>query len=64
MNGEGKERLLRTGEVAEMLGVDRHTVIRWIKEGKIRAVRLPSGRHRIPESEVRKILEGAGNYSG
>lgn len=61
MNMESKERLLRTGEVAEMLGVDRHTVIRWVREGKIRAIRLPSGRHRIPESEVRKILERSEN---
>ena len=58
VNMEKKERLLRSGEVAELLGVDRHTVVKWIKEGKIRAIKLPSGRYRIPESEVRKILEG------
>jgi len=55
---ERKERMLRSGEVAEILGVDRHTVVKWIKEGKIKAVKLPSGRYRIPESEVKKILEG------
>ena len=55
---ERKERMLRSGEVAEILGVDRHTVVKWTKEGKIRAVKLPSGRYRIPEGEVRKILEG------
>ena len=55
---ERRERMLRGGEVAEVLGVDRHTVVKWIKEGKIRAIRLPSGRYRIPESEVRKVLEG------
>ena len=55
---EKKERMLRSGEVAEILGVDRHTVVKWIKEGKIRAIKLPSGRYRIPESEVKKILEG------
>jgi len=58
---ERRERLLRSGEVAEILGVDRHTVVKWIKEGKISAIRLPSGRYRIPESEVRRILEGRGN---
>jgi len=52
---------LRSGEVAELLGVDRHTVVKWVKEGMIRAVRLPNGRYRIPESEVRKILEGGSN---
>jgi len=55
---ERREKMLRSGEVAEVLGVDRHTVVKWIKEGKIRAIRLPSGRYRIPESEVRKVLEG------
>jgi len=55
---ERKEKLLRSGEAAEILGVDRHTIVKWIREGRIRAVRLPSGRYRIPESEVRRILEG------
>jgi len=58
---ERRERMLRSGEVARMLGVDRHTVDKWIKEGWIKAVRLPSGRYRIPESEVRRILEGGGS---
>jgi len=60
---ERKERMLRSGEVAEILGVDRHTVVKWIKEGKIKAVKLPSGRYRIPESEVKKILEGRSGQS-
>ena len=55
---ERKERMLRSGEVAEILGVNRHTVVKWIKEGKIRAIKLPSGRYRIPESEVKRIIEG------
>ena len=55
---ERRERMMRSGEVAEILGVSRHTVVKWIKEGRIRAIRLPSGRYRIPESEVKKILEG------
>lgn len=58
---ERRERMLRSGEVARMLGVDRHTVVKWIKEGWIKAVKLPSGRYRIPESEVRRILEGGGS---
>ena len=56
-----RERMLRSGEVAKILGVDRHTVVKWVKEGWIRAIRLPSGRYRIPESEVKKILEGGSN---
>ena len=40
-----------------MLGVSRITVIRWIKQGKIRAVRL--GREfRVSEDEVKRLLKG------
>lgn len=33
-------RLYRTGKVAEKFGVHRVTVIRWIKQGRIRAIRV------------------------
>ena len=50
-------RLYRTGEAAKRLGVTRMTVLRWIKAGKIKAYKV--GReHRIPESEIKRILEG------
>jgi len=55
---ETKERLLTTSEVAKVLNVTRHAVAKWIREGKVNAIRLPGGRYRIPESEVRKIIEG------
>ncbi len=57
------ERLYRVKEVCEILRIDRRTLWKWIKEGKIRAIKLPSGRHRIPESEIRKILGGSGGRS-
>jgi len=50
-------KLYRTGKVAEMLGVNRVTVIRWIKQGKIKAMRI--GREfRVPENEVKRLLKG------
>ncbi len=50
-------KMYRTGKVAEMLGVHKVTVIRWIKQGKIRAVRI--GREfRVPEDEVKRLLKG------
>ena len=55
---ENVERMFKPSEVAKMLNVDRHTVTRWIREGKIKAIKLPSGRYGIPESEVKRILEG------
>ena len=48
-------KLYRTGKVAEMLGVHKVTVIRWIKQGKIRAVRIGK-EFRIPEDEVKRLL--------
>jgi len=51
------ERLYRTREVAELLNLSVSGVKKWIKEGKIRAIRV--GRFwMIPESEVRRILSG------
>ncbi len=51
------ERLYRTREVAELLNISVSGVKKWIKEGKIRAIRV--GRFwMIPESEVRRILSG------
>ena len=51
------ERLYRTRKVAELLNISVSGVKKWIKEGKIRAIRV--GRFwMIPESEVRRILSG------
>ncbi len=49
---------MTTSELAKALNVTRHAVIKWIREGRLNAIRLPGGRYRIPESEVRKIIEG------
>ncbi len=40
-----------------MLGVNRVTIIRWIRQGKIRAVRIGK-EFRIPEDEVKRLLKG------
>ncbi|PNV81220.1 MAG: IS607 family transposase [Fervidicoccus sp.] len=49
------EKLYRTREVAELLNISVSGVKKWIKEGKIRAIRV--GRFwMIPESEVKRIL--------
>ncbi|MEM0318328.1 MAG: IS607 family transposase [Fervidicoccaceae archaeon] len=51
------EKLLRPKEVCERLGVSYSTLRRWIETGYIRAVRTIGGKYRVPESEVRRILE-------
>jgi putative resolvase len=45
-------------QTALLLNVSRQTLWAWIKDDKIKAVKLPSGRYRIPKSEVVKIVEG------
>jgi DNA binding domain, excisionase family len=52
------ERLLRPKEVCQRLGISYPTLARWVREGKIRAIRTAGGKYRIPESEVRRIAEG------
>jgi len=47
---------MRVREVASILGVSRYTIYKWIKRGKISYVVLPTGRIRIPESEVKDLL--------
>lgn len=39
-----------------MLQVSEETIWRWVRAGKTKAVRLPSGRIRIEESEIRRIM--------
>ena len=52
------ERLLRPKEVCQRLGISYSTLSRWVKEGRIRAVRTAGGKYRVPESEVRRVAEG------
>ena len=51
------ERLLRPKEACQLLGISYSTLLRWIREGKIRAVTTEGGKYRIPYSEVKKYLE-------
>ena len=52
-----RPKLLRVSDVAEMLSISRALVYKWIKEGKIGYIRLPSGTIRVPLDEVMRIIE-------
>ena len=41
-----------------MLGVSASTLRRWAYQGKIRYVRLPSGKLRYYKSDIERILRG------
>ena len=43
-------------EAAKILGVSVRTIQRWDKSGKIKCIRTPGGKRRVPESEIRRIL--------
>ena len=52
------EKLLPPREASKQLGIHYVTLKRWIYTGKICAVRTPSGRWMIPESEIERIIGG------
>jgi putative resolvase len=52
------EKLLPPREASRRLGIHYVTLKRWIYSGKIRAIRTPTGRWMIPESEVERIVGG------
>lgn len=51
--------MYRTSQVANLLGVTSSTINRWIKSGKLKAIRTEGGHHRIEEGEVDKLQQRA-----
>ena len=49
-------RMLSVRDAAERLGVSYPTIKQWIYKGSIRTVRTDGGHHRVPESEVDRLL--------
>lgn len=50
------EELLHLRDAALKLGISFPTIKQWIYKNKIRSVQTAGGHHRIPESEVDKLL--------
>lgn len=50
--------LLTPNEAAAILRVNRETVMRWLRDGHMRGVKLPGDRGiwRIPQSEIDRVL--------
>ena len=49
-------RMLSVRDAAERLGISYPTIKQWIYKGSIRTVRTEGGHHRVPESEVERLL--------
>ena len=58
-----ESRLLTVAEVAEQLRVGSPTVLRWIREGKLIAVRLggPRTGYRITPADLQSFIHGSRN---
>ena len=50
------QRLLAPREAANILGISYPTLKQWIYRGKIKTVKTPGGHHRVPESEIDRML--------
>ena len=57
------DKLLKPIEAAQMLNMSRAALYKWIEKGLIKAVKLPSGKIRIPLSELNRVIAEA-NPSG
>ena len=51
-------KLYTISEVAEIFRVTRSTVQSWTDAGKLKYIRIPSGKRRITQSEVDRFLAG------
>lgn len=52
--------LLHLADAARALGISYPTLKQWIYRGKIRSVKTAGGHHRIPRTEVDRVLFAAG----
>ena len=50
------QRLLAPREAANILGISYPTLKQWIYRGKIKTARTPGGHHRVPESEIDRLI--------
>lgn len=50
-------------EVAVAFDVSESSVRRWVKSGRLKAIRLPSGRRRIRREDVESVLSSDTNGS-
>ncbi len=51
-------KLLRTGEVADLLLVSNRTIQRWADKKLIKSITLPSGHRRFEEQTIKEMKRG------
>ena len=50
------QRLLAPREAANILGISYPTLKQWIYHKKIQTAKTPGGHHRVPESEIDRLI--------
>lgn len=55
---DGQPKLLSTGEAAKLCAVKPDTVLKWIKRGRLEAVRTAGGHYRIQLSDIEPLIRG------
>jgi excisionase family DNA binding protein len=58
------DRLLTTREVAERFGVVSETILRWVRTGRLPAIRISTGAIRFRESELESWLDERATADG
>ncbi len=53
--GGALEEFLSPHDACRILGISYITLLRWIRGGRVKAVRSPSGRYLIPRGEIEKL---------
>ena len=51
------EEYVRLTEAQRALGVSYWTVLRWVRQGRLQAIRLPSGQLRVAKADVLQMRE-------
>jgi molybdopterin-binding protein len=50
------QKLLLPKQAANILGISYPTLKQWIYRGRIKTAKTPGGHHRVPESEIDRLL--------
>ena len=50
------QKLLAPRDAANILGISYPTLKQWIYRGKLKTAKTPGGHHRVPESEIDRMI--------
>jgi len=55
-----EKKFFTTSEIGRIFGVTRICVYKWIKEGKLPAIRIPGGKYRVLKKDLIEFIKKAG----